>query len=110
VTHLPDGHVIKGPRPAQRKEAKYWTDVAQDTEALVSHIHVVPTEEKVEAVEHQQEDTTSREVMPVAQQATPTKLRKRVASAATRQKKVSVAKTRSSGPKPSQRGFKWPTP
>ncbi|MBV9689118.1 MAG: hypothetical protein JO202_05335 [Ktedonobacteraceae bacterium] len=110
VTHLPDGRVIKGSRPAQRKEAQYWADLAQDTEALVSQIHVVPTEEKVEVGEHQQEDTASTEALPAAEQATLNKLRRRVASAATRQKKATAAKPRSSGPKPSQRGFKWPTP
>jgi hypothetical protein len=35
---------------------------------------------------------------------------KRVASAATRGKKAGSTKARSTGPKPSQRGFKWPTP
>jgi hypothetical protein len=110
MTHLSDGRVIKGSRPAQRKEAQYWADIAQDTEALVSQIHVVPTEEKVEVVEHQQEDTMSIEALPAAEQATLNKLRRRVASAATRQKKASAVKPRPSGPKPSQRGFKWPTP
>ncbi|MBV8693931.1 MAG: hypothetical protein JO125_15145 [Chloroflexi bacterium] len=103
LTHLPDGRVIKGSRPAQREEAQYWTNIAHDTEALVGQIHVVPTEEKVEAIEHQSEDTMSIK-------ATPTKLRRRATSTGTRQKKVSGAKPRSSGPKPSRRGFKWPTP
>lgn len=107
VTRLPDGRVIKGPRPAQRKQAEFWTDIAEDTDTLVSRVHAEPTPEEV--VEHQQ-DTQTSEPTSVAKSATPPKPRRRVASAATRQKKASTAKPRSSGPKPSQRGFKWPTP
>src|SRR5438552_8662438 len=32
VTRLPDGRVIKGPRPIQRQEARFWTEVSSNTE------------------------------------------------------------------------------
>src|SRR5450432_978857 len=38
VTRLPDGRVIKGPRPIQRQEARFWTEVKDDTESLVGNI------------------------------------------------------------------------
>ncbi len=38
VTRLPDGRVIKGPRPIQRQEARFWTEVTGDTEELIGHI------------------------------------------------------------------------
>ena len=38
VTRLPDGRVIKGPRPLQRQEARFWTEVTDDTESLVGNI------------------------------------------------------------------------
>ncbi len=39
VTRLPDGRVLKGPRPAQRKNAQFWTEIAEDTETLIPHPH-----------------------------------------------------------------------
>jgi hypothetical protein len=38
VTRLPDGRVLKGPRPAQRKNAQFWTEIASDTEELMQQI------------------------------------------------------------------------
>src|SRR5258708_12591789 len=42
VTRLPDGRVLKGPRPVQRKNAQFWTDVTQETESLLEPV-VAPT-------------------------------------------------------------------
>ena len=38
VTPLPDGRVIKGPRPAQRRNARFWTEVAEETNELVNNV------------------------------------------------------------------------
>jgi hypothetical protein len=126
VTRLPDGRVLKGPRPAQRKNAQFWTDVSKDTNNLLDSVadkeptrqtsqeependvvdapvaqEVLTTiDEPTEDVADQQE-TSSDE----ASSATSRKRRARSASAVTRSKKT----TSSSALKPSQRGFKWPT-
>ena len=134
VTRLPDGRVIKGPRPTQRREAQFWTGVSEDTSTLVSQVAERTTIEKAPesvsdevvavptlpqeadsamhnenskdmiagAVSSDEEAPTEATDGTVAEEG-PKKRRPRVASAVTRTKKP-----RSSGPKPSQRGFKWP--
>ncbi len=39
VTRLPDGRVLKGPRPVQRRDAEFWTEIAEDTEELLGNVH-----------------------------------------------------------------------
>jgi hypothetical protein len=39
VTRLPDGRVLKGSRPVQRKKAHFWTEITDDAENLIQHIH-----------------------------------------------------------------------
>ena len=140
VTRLPDGRVLKGPRPVQRRNAQFWTGVTADTSELVGHVQeetpdtqtqeepndeVVETPENVavempsinevtetpsteeSSVTNEQSNETPSEVTSTDEnvsEATPPKRRTRTASAVTRTKKP-----RSTGPKPSQRGFKWPT-
>ncbi|GAC1422251.1 MAG: hypothetical protein PVS3B3_07410 [Ktedonobacteraceae bacterium] len=145
VTRLPDGRVLKGPRPVQRRNAQFWTGVTTDTSELVSRVQEGnpdkqtqegPTNETFSdtppenvAVEipsgaasevseiPSTEGSVSTNELPheVVSEATsteegiaevtPQKRRTRTAaSAVTRSKKP-----RSTGPKPSQRGFKWPT-
>ncbi len=141
VTRLPDGRVLKGPRPVQRREAQFWTDVTENTSELMSRV----TDKKVGDTDtNSQENLTDANVtvpaLPQTELLTidnmdavdalailpdevfaeeasaeigeassteeaPKKRRPRVASAVARTKKP-----RSSGPKPSQRGFKWPAP
>jgi hypothetical protein len=109
VTPLPDGRVLKGPRPAQKKNAQFWTDISQDTEKLVNQVQI--PEEPVEKSAEEQAPTDT--VAPVQQSAPPTrvvssraKAAKRAASAA---RKGNTERPVSKGPKPSQRGFKWPS-
>jgi len=142
VTRLPDGRVLKGPRPVQRKNAQFWTDVTNDTSNLVGRVHEAkpdeqtqeePTNEVLETLSEPENtalevssapvsevletpsvseeiDTTNEPLAdgPSAEEGVTDearqKRRTRVASAVTRSKKP-----RSTGPKPSQRGFKWPT-
>lgn len=107
VTQLPDGRVLKGPRPAQRKNAQFWTDISQNTEQLVKQVNVpekVPVEQEptdTEASEQSAESTPRRIISPRAKAA------KRAASVARKHKSD---KPVSKGPRPSQRGFKWPVP
>ncbi len=143
VTRLPDGRVLKGPRPVQRKNAQFWTGVTADTSELVDRVQEVKPDEQIQAEpltevaeaspeiavvevapigdsEVQSTSSTEESVVTNVQasedtseapsteegvsDATPPKRRTRTASAVTRTKKP-----RSTGPKPSQRGFKWPT-
>ena len=123
VTRLPDGRVLKGPRPAQRKNAQFWTDIASETEELIQHVETPVTSETPVV----SETVATPEVKPAKEKAVqgsaanetketkaPRKARSRAASAIASSKKEAkkekTAKPRSSGPKPSQRGFKWPSP
>jgi hypothetical protein len=106
VTRLPDGRVIKGPRPIQRKEARFWSEVADDTEGLIGHI---PAENK-EVDEAQSVEVDG--ATPDTEDKPSKKPRARSASATVRSRKTGEAKEKTRGPKgprPSQRGFKWPT-
>ena len=52
----------------------------------------------------------AQEVVGTAKEAVAKKPRTRTASATAEGKKATVKKPRSTGPKPSQRGYKWPDP
>ncbi len=115
VTRLPDGRVLKGPRPVQRKNADFWNEIAEDTDGLLNQVQVpIP-----DAAEEPEDDATTDEqatLETTEELATGTegkavrKPRNRVASAVARNKKAAAAKKpRSTGPRPSQRGFKWPS-
>jgi hypothetical protein len=108
VTPLPDGRVLKGPRPVQRKNAQFWTDISQDTEKLVDQVQT--PEESVEKVTDEQAQTSAlpaEQSAPVTRIVSPrAKAAKRAASAA---RKGKTDKPVSGGPRPSQRGFKWPS-
>lgn len=129
VTRLPDGRVLKGPRPAQRKNAQFWTGITKDTSELVASIHeTIADGQTQEALSNEVVETPSmpenaegpsvtKEVDVVSQlhdaqtpdetvtKEAPPKRRTRVASSVARSKKPRSA----TGPKPSRRGFKWPT-
>ena len=123
VTRLPDGRVLKGPRPVQRKNAQFWTEISKEAESLVEQVEVptAPAKAETDAIEtdehsvnaHPEADAVELEqtVAPLDGEETPTakkrKPRKGPASS-TREKKVKPATPK--GPKPSQRGHKWPTP
>jgi hypothetical protein len=123
VTRLPDGRVLKGPRPAQRKNAQFWTGIASETEELIKQVESPATSETPGTAE----TVVAPETQPTKEEAAqgsvvdekkatkaPRKPRSHAASAIAsgkkEAKKEGVKKPRSSGPKPSQRGFKWPSP
>lgn len=123
VTRLPDGRVLKGSRPAQRKQARFWNGVEEEASTLMSH---TPTPE-----------TTAQEPEPITPDepaAKPAELRKPRATAKPKAvrtvktnydrgtggmkslhgSKAKALKKRTQGPagpgtRPSQRGYKWPT-
>jgi hypothetical protein len=107
VTPLPDGRVLKGSRPAQRKNAQFWTNISQDTEKLVQQVQEPPeVEEKVA------DEPAPTNAVPVTPNAPGTRVvssRSQTAKHAARAaRKGKTDKPVSSGPRPSQRGFKWP--
>ena len=110
VTRLPDGRVLKGPRPVQRRNAQFWTDVAHETEDLVEQVNPPPTPAGEQAIETLEDAEPQKKGRTKAR----SKPRTRTASAVARGRKSGGKrevdkKPRSAGPKPSQRGFKWPT-
>ncbi len=141
--------MLKGPRPVQRKNAQFWSEISNETEQLIDRVEAsaLPAEEQsgAQPVEFRQEGTLEQaspaeEEAETTKEATSKKPRARTASATreeapkkprarttsatkeaapkkpraardgTRSKKATVKKPRSTGLKPSQRGFKWPTP
>lgn len=107
VTELPDGRVLKGSRPAQRRGARFWTGVNEDADELLQHIQ----EPEQNAAPRQSEELTQKtRQKPGRKKAVePKKPRTRLAADDATTKKAKT-RTRTSGPtKPSKSGFKWPT-
>jgi hypothetical protein len=86
----------------QRKNAQFWTEIADDTEELMPQI----PEPSVHDPEQEQTDgvngkrSSAGEKKPRATQSRDT----------ARKKKTSSEGQPSTNLKPSRRGFKWPTP
>jgi hypothetical protein len=104
VTRMPDGRILKGSRSSQRRQARFWTDVAEETEALVQPAKP-PQANRSKPAQHKaspKADTAKAARNPRAHKA----------SAVVREKKAkgrqTPPKAGSSSLKPSQRGFKWP--
>ncbi len=122
VTRLPDGRVLKGPRPAQRKAARFWTDVENETQALLSHTPSPPEQEEPMAPPARQEipaPQSPRPARPRKQpESQPRKVKMVKTTRASEQKprdgKAKGGKTKAGGGPhnpviyPSQRGYKWP--
>ncbi len=123
VTRLPDGRVLKGSRPEQRKQARFWTDVTSEAATLVPKprpAKATPSEQPpVPAAE-----TASETVQPAHKgpngttRVVRTVKTSRSGQASSRAAKVArrsgkkKATDKPAGPilRPSQRGFKWPAP
>jgi hypothetical protein len=91
VTRLPDGRVLKGSRPAQRKNAQFWTEVAEETEELLDHVHTSDEEDEME-----QADAVKAVETPAKK-----KSRTETASSVTRRRKADTPKKpRATGSKP----------
>src|ERR1019366_6888624 len=96
VTRLPDGRVIKGPRPIQRQEARFWTEVANDTEEIVGNI--LPEEKVVNGTPESSADEAISDTADTTDTTTAKKARTRSASATVRSRKAGTAKEKSKGP------------
>jgi hypothetical protein len=92
---LPDGRVLKGSRPAQRKKAEFWTEISSDTDELIQHIPEPPAPEADSA-----DDAKGKKVRAK---------KPRTMGAKDGERAKKSASSGHSGLKPSQRGFKWPT-
>ncbi|BCL83484.1 hypothetical protein ccbrp13_59490 [Ktedonobacteria bacterium brp13] len=109
VTPLPDGRVIKGSRPEQRKQARFWTDVNSETNQLVQREdkpkEIVPPP----TVTHE-ESVQTAPFRPTNRPSSAAGRTRRRQSSASEERRAKIKKPRSTGgPRPSQRGFKWPT-
>jgi hypothetical protein len=118
VTKLDDGRVLKGSRPAQRKNAQFWTEINEDTSKLVEQVQI-PDDEVNGLVEHAklpagEPDTEIEHVDDGSQTDAPAPKKKQARRPVARKaKKVDkngeVEKPRTRGPRPSQKGYTWPT-
>ncbi|GCF09195.1 hypothetical protein KDI_27590 [Dictyobacter arantiisoli] len=93
VTRLEDGRVLKGSRPEQRKNAQFWTDISSNTEKLVESVHVPETSTD--------EETNSSTGKRPSRRPVVRRGKKTGADG-------EVKKPRTRGPRPSQKGYKWP--
>ncbi len=97
---------LKGSKHEERKNAEFWKEIGQEADELVQHIE--PPTAKEAITEH------STEVPTITPTDEKPRSRARTTSVAARGRKAkanqSAPKPPSDGPKPSQRGFKWPTP
>ena len=105
VTHMPDGRVLKGTLDEQHKKAEFWTEIAQESDELVKQVELEANSRV--ASDHPTGTSTRQRTNPRTRQASESKYERKTTKAKGRQ---SAPKQRSTGPKPSQRGFKWPTP
>lgn len=120
VTPLPDGRVLKGSRPSQRKQAAFWNEVEEEAEMLRPQQSTSVSQERFE----QKLEVLPPEKARSGKPARPHKEAPKVKTVKTARADKAKAppkttKTRSprkaagsgsSGPtmRPSQRGFKWP--
>jgi hypothetical protein len=105
VTQRPDVFVRESTQDVPRKHAEFREEIAQEADELVAPVVKPP------AIPTTEEDMERSPDLPAKGKP---KSRARTASAAKPASKTkarqSKPKPRSTGPKPSQRGYKWPTP
>jgi hypothetical protein len=109
VTRLPDGRVLKGTPDEQHRDTEFWTEIALKSDELVKQVESSHAQEV--ATKHNANLPTAtsskRKTNPRTHKASESPRERKTTKAKVRQ---STPKPRSTGPKPSQRGFKWPTP
>jgi hypothetical protein len=109
VTRLPDGRVLKGTPDEQQRNAKFWTEISHESDELVKQVELSHTQKAatVDPADLQTPSSTQRKTTPRTPKASKSMRERKTTKAKVRQ---STPKPRSAGPRPSQRGFKWPTP
>ena len=111
VTRLPDGRVLKGTLNEQHRNAEFWTEIAQESDELVQQIGPSNTQEVTTKHPADFPTTASTKGKPKSRTHTASaSMRERKTTKAKAKVRQSTPKPRSTGPKPSQRGYKWPTP
>jgi len=115
VTRLPDGRVLKGSRPSQRRQATFWNGVEDQTSELLSNVST-PQEEAEQADPQEQEAPATRPARPKKPGASRVRSVKTVKTTRPEGAKPhtdKVARKNARGPqkpvtRPSRRGYKWP--
>lgn len=120
VTRLPDGRALKGSRPSQRKQARFWNGVEEETQVLLPHTpapseQTQPAEPPVPAAQEVQtaKPARSRKKETVHKVKTvKTAHATETGSKAGRGKAQKKSASGQQGPviRPSSKGYKWPTP
>jgi hypothetical protein len=109
ATRLPDGRVLKGTPNEQNRKAVFWTEISQESDELVKQVE--STHAQQAATKHPADlptpSSSRRKTTPRTPKASKSTRERKTTKAKVRQ---SAPKPRSTGPRPSQRGFKWPTP
>ncbi len=119
VTHLPDGRVLKGSRPSQRRQAEFWTEINESTQSLVQPVQSEQTGEEISDQSQLSTPEANVDLKPKQPRipsgsAKISKASARSANVRERNKKRGAAQkagsaSLSQGPRPSQKGFKWPS-
>lgn len=120
VTRLPDGRVLKGSRPSQRKQAHFWNGIEAEASTLMP-VPEVPAQvakpaPSKEPVEKPAKPKTPPTAKPKALKTTRadysrgTGGMKSIHGSKARALKKKRQGPQGPGTRPSQRGYKWPTP
>lgn len=114
-----NGHAFKGSRPVQRRDAEFRANINEDAEELINRVHSSPREhsqvhEETASLPETAIENNGSENQPLISpnkqtKPSPAKQTRRTTNAG-RTKKAEVAPPPSKGPRPSQRGYKWPAP
>lgn len=113
VTRLPDGRVLKGSRPQQRKQARFWTEVEEESTGLIPPAPTHEPETEPITQEKPTRPARPRKQPESKERKVKTVKTTRARAGAPKADKAKTGKKRSGpqGPviRPSQRGYKWPT-
>jgi hypothetical protein len=116
VTRLPNGRVLKGSRPSQRKQARFWNEVEEESSSLISHSPYSEQAENASAPPPQRAPAP-RATGPKRGNASEAPRVKRVKTERAEDAKphsAKVARKNAQGARhknvsrPSRRGYKWP--
>jgi hypothetical protein len=108
VTRLPNGRVLKGTPDEQHRKAEFWNEISQESDELLKQVESSHAQKA--ATKHPADPPTSsssrRKTTPRTHEANRSRGERKTTNSKMRQRSP---KPRSTGPRPSQRGFKWPT-
>lgn len=115
VTRLPNGRVLKGSRPSQRRQAAFWNDVEDKTSELLSQVSAPPEHDEAPAEAEPAEPApkAARPRKPGTSGVRKVKTVKTTRAEDAKPRTAKVARKNAQGPqkpvtRPSRRGYKWP--